>query len=204
MKDYKKILEGIVDIIRTTEKSDIGFVNICAYLSNFFPKLKESEDEVIRKRLINTCQDAILYETLADYTTKGFEECLAWLKKQSDKDKLIKELGKYKVKYTQDVLSQQLEKQGEKPKWSEEDDTILLELIRRMEALDHYWNRPTDEKIIDWLKSLKERISEKPKEEVDGFDAELNALLKKYEYLPKKELAECLEFYINVVKNLKI
>ena len=42
------------------------------------------------------------------------------------------------------------------------------------------------------------------KEEVDGFDAELNALLKKYEYLPKEELAECLEFYLGVVKNMKI
>ena len=25
MKDYKKILEGVVNIINTTEKSDIGF-----------------------------------------------------------------------------------------------------------------------------------------------------------------------------------
>lgn len=49
--------------------------------------------------------------------------------------------------------------------------------------------------IIDVINS----ITEQPKEEVDGFDAELNALLKKYEYLPKEELAECLEFYLGVV-----
>ena len=29
MKDYKKILEGVVNIINTAEKSDIGFANIC-------------------------------------------------------------------------------------------------------------------------------------------------------------------------------
>ena len=54
-----------------------------------------------------------------------------------------------------------LEKQGEqKPMWTEEDDTIRRELIRRMEALDHYWNRPNDQKLIDWLKSLKQRMEE--------------------------------------------
>ena len=37
-------------------------------------------------------------------------------------------------------------------------------------------------------------------EQVDGFDAELNALLKKYEHLPKEELAECLSFYLGVVQ----
>ena len=42
--------------------------------------------------------------------------------------------------------------------WSKKDETILCELIRRMEKLDHYWNRPTDEILIDWLKSLKERM----------------------------------------------
>ena len=59
------------------------------------------------------------------------------------------------------------------------------------------------EKINEIIDTVN-NITEQPKEEVDGFDAELNALLKKYEYLPKEELAECLEFYTNVVKNMKI
>lgn len=37
-------------------------------------------------------------------------------------------------------------------------------------------------------------------EQVDGFDAELNALLKKYEHLLKEEVAECLSFYLGVVQ----
>jgi len=52
MKDYKKILEGIVDIINTTEKSDIGFVEICNYIGEQCPEL-ENEDERIRKELYN-------------------------------------------------------------------------------------------------------------------------------------------------------
>lgn len=38
-------------------------------------------------------------------------------------------------------------------------------------------------------------------EQVDGFDAELDALLKKYEHLSKKELQEPLEFYLGVVRD---
>lgn len=53
MKDYKKILEGVVDIINTTEKSDIGFANICAYIGENCPELKESEDEKTKKEIIN-------------------------------------------------------------------------------------------------------------------------------------------------------
>lgn len=49
MKDYKKILEGVMNIINTTENSDIGFVNICDYISENCPELTESEDEKIRK-----------------------------------------------------------------------------------------------------------------------------------------------------------
>lgn len=45
--DYKKILEGVVDIINSTKKSDIGFVNICAYIGENFHELKELEEEQI-------------------------------------------------------------------------------------------------------------------------------------------------------------
>ena len=51
MKDYKKILEGVVNIINTTEKSDIGFANICAYIGENCPELKESEDEKVEKAI---------------------------------------------------------------------------------------------------------------------------------------------------------
>lgn len=49
----------------------------------------------------------------SDFGGIPIEEIQDWIEKQGDKDKLIKELGEYKVKYTQEVLSQQLEKQGE-------------------------------------------------------------------------------------------
>ena len=46
--------------------------------------------------------------------------------------------------------------------WSKEDENKLCEALHRMEKLDHYWNRPPDEKLIDWLKSIRLRSLWKP------------------------------------------
>lgn len=58
------------------------------------------------------------------------------------------------------------------PTWSEEDRKMLYNIIHRLEQLDHYWNRSTDEKMIDWLKSIKGRVQPQPQplwsEEDDG------------------------------------
>lgn len=39
--------------------------------------------------------------------------------------------------------------------WSEEDNKMLNSVIQRIKELDHYWNKPTDEKMVDWIKSLR-------------------------------------------------
>ena len=85
MKDYKKILEGVMNIINTTEKSDIGFVNICAYIGENCPELKDSEDERIRKILIEAVKRDMVVGG-----TKDKQLAIAWLEKQGKKsvDKL--------------------------------------------------------------------------------------------------------------------
>ena len=79
MKEYKKILEGVVNIINTAEKSDIGFANICTYIGENCPELKESDDERIRGNIIATIH---LYygEPLEDEA----KEMIAWLEKQGE------------------------------------------------------------------------------------------------------------------------
>ena len=80
MKDYKKILEGVVNIINTAEKSDIGFANICTYIGENCTELKESEDEKwIPKEIIKYLKE------------KGdFRSCwIAWLEKQGVHAKFI-------------------------------------------------------------------------------------------------------------------
>ena len=85
MKDYKKILEGIVNIISTTEKSDT-VSNICSYIDENCPELKESEDEKIRKTLIELvkCNERSGYTSFNGVST---DSILAWLEKQNNNNK---------------------------------------------------------------------------------------------------------------------
>lgn len=79
--DYKKILEGVVNIINTTEKSDIGFANICSYIGENSPELADSEDEKIRKSIIHLVH---LYGGefgMIDANTT-VEKAIAWLEKR--------------------------------------------------------------------------------------------------------------------------
>ena len=114
MKDYKKILEGVVNIVNAIENSDICFDTIRAYISENCPELKENEDERIRKEILNYIDKAT-----------GCKRWVAWLEKQG------------------------------KP----------VEI------------NPTE------------------------FDLQLNKLLKQFETLPKEELINSLNFYLNVVQN---
>ena len=92
MKDYKEILEGVVNIINTTEKCDTGFVNICSYIGENCPELKESEDERIRKALIKGFNECLIssshYPENAVKYWHGIviDAILAWLEKQGESD----------------------------------------------------------------------------------------------------------------------
>lgn len=74
-----------------------------------FPELKESGDDKIRKEIIS-----ILCNAYWTSNKNRFNELVAWLEKQRDKDKLIQELGKYKVKYTQEVLEKYINSMSNK------------------------------------------------------------------------------------------
>ncbi len=101
MKDYKKILEGVVNIINTTEKSDIGFVNICNYIGENCPELKESKeskDERIKNELLSFLKEGKPYHCPNSVTR---QEWAAWIEKQG------------KQKYS----------------WSEEDERIYQSIM---------------------------------------------------------------------------
>lgn len=86
MKDYKKILEGVVNIIATTEKTDIGFAHICSYLSDNCDELFESEDEKIKKELKRAIAVALDYSYFGKETA---DNCIAWLEKQGEKKSIL-------------------------------------------------------------------------------------------------------------------
>lgn len=41
-KDYKEILEGLLDIIKTVQKNGNGFKNICSYIDEKCPELNKN------------------------------------------------------------------------------------------------------------------------------------------------------------------
>lgn len=109
--------EKYKDLVKRLNKAreEKGVYTFNSVLDAVAPELKidESEDERIRKELIDFLEYYRLNNVLDSKTISILTDSVAWLEKQGDKDKLIKELGEYKVKYTQEVLSQKLGKQGE-------------------------------------------------------------------------------------------
>ncbi len=82
MKDYKNILKRVVDIINAAENSDIGFVNICTYIGESCPELKESEDEESKKWILEYLYDGL---RKSDEQFKDqFKSAIEWLEKQGN------------------------------------------------------------------------------------------------------------------------
>lgn len=104
-------------------------------MEQIFPELKESEDERIRTELIN-----------------GFNECL----KNSQYPKNAQKYW-HNIKI-EDILAW-LEKQDEKQKWSEEDESKVKEIVYFLDtAKVHYASTTALDDCIEWLKSLKQKI----------------------------------------------
>ena len=112
-----------------------------ATLERVFPELKESEDERMRKEIIQTLkryakcvEDGHDAPSAKDFVIREVESQITWLEKQSER----------------------------KPAWSEEDEKIsqwIISDIEKLFSLDK--KSPIISNIeIDWLKSIKERIGE--------------------------------------------
>lgn len=99
MKDYKKILKGVINIINTTEKSDIGFANICTYIGENYPELKENKeneetnapteygkyvDECLNESAKHFFSEGVDKYSIADLFYAGIRCEKSWLEKQGE------------------------------------------------------------------------------------------------------------------------
>ena len=145
-----------------------------------FPELKESDDEKMRNFIINelAClratneKDSDRYEELTN--------AIAWLEKQRDKDKLIQELGEYKVKYTQEVLEKYVNSMSNK-----DDERLRKTTIAFLKdfAEQGYENAV---ECIDWLEN-------QGKEEYGGLKSFKDEDVRKFmQYIEKQ--AKAYEF----------
>lgn len=128
-------------------------------MEDLFLELKESEDERIRKAI----GYAIGQSTHSDGTLingVSSEEALAWLEKQDEQKPYgqREECLDCQVNYAGECKgSCELKRNEQKPIWSEEDENVLEDIE---EAIINYWHGDTQDILLDWLKSIKERIGE--------------------------------------------
>lgn len=120
----------------------------------YFPELKESEDERIRKEIISALKWA---------NHKGvYDKHIDWLEKQGGQKETLCDKCRKRTALGRCAL----EKQGEqKPEWSEEDEKMFA---RFAACLGYHYNdcimtRKEYEEARNWLKSLKDRVQ--PKQE---------------------------------------
>ena len=127
-----------------------------ATLERIFPELKEEDDdERIKKDLIQWVDE------FPDIIWRGHykKDIIAWLEKQGDKDKLIQELGEYKVKYTQEVLEKHINSMNNKDNERLRKTTIAF--------LKDFAEKGYENAVecIDWLEKQGE-----DKKEINNFD----------------------------------
>lgn len=178
----------------------------------FFPELKESEDERIRKELIEHVKDQqSSFISAPDCRDKYEEEennkynaWLDWLEKQEGCECIKKDwLEHIKQSWYKEGFIDGKYSDGTSKEWTKNDAATLKELIDFLEngtaKLQHDLTR-----YANWLKIQLTPIK-KQGEPTDinpsKFDLRLNKLLKQFETLPKEELANSLSFYLNVVQN---
>jgi len=126
---YKEALEKAKEFYALCEKC--GAKDTVDFLEDSFSELKESEDEKVRKEILEVAKTVVLRDGTLYGKKYNCREWIAWL-----------------------------EKQGQKPAWSEEDERIVTGIINDIqERLEDY---PTEQladiyfEEIKWLKSIKE------------------------------------------------
>lgn len=147
-------------------------------MTRVFPELAESEDDRIRKEMLQIAKESEDSFYMA-MTPNKREKLIAWLEKQGEQNPVISEdalregiahfgITQYQIdnwlkKYVD------VEKQVEqKPTgWSEEDEELMKWSINNLTELKNRFGEEYGkvDDCINWLKSLKERYTWKPSEE---------------------------------------
>ena len=126
-------------------------------LERIFPELKESEDEKIRKDLIIYLRSILSNKKYGD---KFIESWISWLEKQGEQKPAFEmitpeeSLGIDSDTYNK-IVDECIYGEQKPAEWSEEDETVLDNLIYALEN-DRIGNNRDE--YVEYLKSLKDRV----------------------------------------------
>ena len=196
-QSYKEKYEDILARLeRAKNDNEVCDERFCCVIDVLIPELAESEDERVRKEIINYFQ----CQSEEEPTRKEVHnKWIAWLERQGDyanfRDKA--QVGDRITKNEDGVLVNlsQLNRVA-KPKenkgniggisanWSEEDEMFVHGLIRGLAAKRDIHGHTTFSsdciditETIDWLKSLQDRVQPQPKQEWSDEDEDYLFLL---------------------------
>lgn len=137
-------------------------------IDEVFPELKESEDERIRKMLIEQMERWKKAAEDNNLDVKDASAAIAYLEKQKEQKPESCDCSRDEESYTNGIHHVLMNPEAyglikQKPaEWSEEDELMRTAVIQ---TLKMFGGRGTTEMQIDWLKSLPERFSLKPQQE---------------------------------------
>jgi hypothetical protein len=158
-KRYDEVIERAKDYYDEGKTLEYA-TDIVSYI---FPELKESEDKRIRKDIVTYLKSILSNKKYGD---KFIEDWIAWLEKQGEKAKYHDICDKCVRQPT--CQSDCFLQQGEQKPWSEEEKGNIDIIISRLEVDIEYWESRSkrrvdeDKRVINWLKSLKDRYTWKP------------------------------------------
>lgn len=155
--DYKEKLREIIN-----SNSEYYPSEDKAAFAKYFPELKESDEERIRKEFCEAIWTYIPCEKAHEY--------IAWLEKQGESDETKAKMFLINKGYPIDtngifptyeemynIIIDGLKEQN--PAWSEKDKNLLNRLIGVLDGTNEEdYHEGWEETFLPWLKSLKERM----------------------------------------------
>ena len=196
--DYKQKYEEALRLAKSYYDTSDGGAN--QFLDTLFPELRESEDERIRKTLIeelSACNTVGELKFRLPAPTR--EECIAWLEKQKEPKPVDEEeLSKFceaNFNAGKRVVLNNPEEYGlPKPAgWSEEDDQLIGFIFDLLNDL--FWRKDwamSKEECLERLKSL--RPSWKPSEDEERLINTSISFLKDFADKGYENAVECIDW----------
>ena len=135
--------------------------DVYKHLVRIFPELAESEDERIRKKLIEAVKGDMVVGG-----TKDKQRAIAWLEKQKPIENNYPAYNSDEYESFEDGNITGLRKKQKTVEWNEKDEEMRLDAIKYLELFDAQGIHG-DKAVpaIEWLKSLKPQNRWKPSDE---------------------------------------